>query len=112
MPGPVWLPEVVGDPPGMRALAAQLRGEADRIAQVADSATGAVGSMTFEGPAATRFRQRVESARSGLRDAAQGLQGVAATLERAAADVEARQAERQRQLERLAREAEAARAAG
>ncbi|HEY3181625.1 MAG TPA: hypothetical protein VGJ77_02225 [Gaiellaceae bacterium] len=110
MPGPVWLPEVVGDPAGMRALASTLRGHAATVAWIESNCTGTVTSMTFEGPAATRFRARAEDCAKSLTSAGDELLQLAGTLDRAASDVEAAQAERARKLAEMAREAEQARA--
>lgn len=110
MPGPVWLPEVVGDPAGIRALASTLRGHAATIGWIESNCTGTVTSMTFEGPAATRFRARTEDCTRDLTSASDELLQLAGTLDRAAADVEAAQAERARKLEQMIREAEHARA--
>jgi uncharacterized protein YukE len=110
MPGPVWLPPVIGDPAGMRALAGRLRDTGAQIAAVQDGCRSAVGAMTFEGPAGEAFRSRVSSTESGLRGAADELESLAGSLERAAADVEAQQAEREAKLRQMIEEARAARA--
>jgi uncharacterized protein YukE len=111
MPGPVWLPEVVGDPAGMRALASSLRSAADRISQIDADIAGAVGAMTFQGPAGDRFRTRSEGSGRVATRCAERLQGLAATLERSATEVEQAQAERLRRLEEMRRELEASRRA-
>jgi uncharacterized protein YukE len=110
MPGPVWLPPVVGDPAGMRSLASSLRRWSDRISQVDSDVTGAVSAMTFEGPAGDRFRAAASRSGSRATAVAERLQSVAGTLERSAAEVEQAQADRLRRLEEMARELEAARA--
>jgi uncharacterized protein YukE len=110
VPGPVWLPEVVGDPAGMRALAGSLRQSAERIAQVDADVTGTVSSMTFEGPAGDRFRAGASRSGRTATSAAGRLQGLAATLDRSAAEVEQAQADRLRRLEQMQRDLEAARA--
>ena len=51
MPGPVWLPPVVGDPAGMRAIAGSLRGTAEQVSGVDADVGSTVSAMTFEGPA-------------------------------------------------------------
>jgi uncharacterized protein YukE len=109
MPGPVWLPEVVGDPAGMRTLASAVRGHAATVAWIESNCTGTVTSMTFEGPAATRFRARAEDCTTNLTSAADELLQLAGTLDRAASDVEAAQAERARKLDQMLREAVQAR---
>ena len=101
MPGPVWLPEVVGDPAGMRALASTLRSTASRIASVDSSISGAVSAMTFEGPAGNRFRDRARGIGRVASNAATTLEGVAAALDRSAAQVEQAQADRLRRLEQM-----------
>jgi uncharacterized protein YukE len=110
MPGPVWLPEVVGDPAGMRALASSLRRSAEQISQVDADVSAAVSSMTFEGPAGDRFRSAATSTGSRATSAAERLQSLAGTLERSATEVEQAQAERLRRLEEMRAEVEAARA--
>ena len=111
MPGPVWLPEVVGDPAGMRALASTLRSTATRIANVDSSISGAVSAMTFEGPAGNRFRDRARGIGRVASNAATTLEGVAAALDRSAAQVEQAQADRLRRLEQMRDDLERARAA-
>ena len=59
-------PEVVGDPAGMRELAATLRAEADRLGALGDS-VGTVASTTeFVAPAADRYRDDVGESRAAL----------------------------------------------
>jgi hypothetical protein len=99
---------IPGDPAGMRALAAYLRGQADFLASAASAVVGSVRGMEFEGPAASAFRQRIGSLRSAIDADVSQLNDVAGRLLRAAADVEAAQAEAARQ-ERLREEAEARR---
>ncbi len=111
MPGPVWLPEVVGDPAGMRALASTLRSTATRIANVDSSISSAVSAMTFEGPAGNRFRDRARGIGRVASNAATTFEGVAAALERSATGVEQAQADRLRRLEQMRDELERARAA-
>ena len=100
------IPPVVGDPAGMRALAAQLRAQAEQVTQGAANVQRAVGGMSFQGPAATRLRAD-ESAVSGrARSTASDLGDIAALLDRAAGRVEHQQAERARTIARLQREAD------
>jgi uncharacterized protein YukE len=101
VPGPVWLPEVVGDPAGMRALASTLRSAASQIGQVESGIGSAVAGMTFEGPAGTRFRSRAGGIGRVARSAAATLEDVAGTLERSAAQVEQQQADRLRKLQQM-----------
>ena len=109
MPGPVWLPAVVGDPAGMRALASTLRSTANRIGSADTSISGAVAGMTFEGPAGDRFRSRARGVGRATRSAATTLESVASTLDRSAAEVEQAQADRLRRLEQMERDLEQAR---
>jgi uncharacterized protein YukE len=110
VPGPVWLPEVVGDPAGMRALASALRRSAEQISHVDSDISAAVSAMTCEGPAGDRFRTAATTTGGRATSAAERLQSLAGTLERSAAEVEQAQAERLRRLEEMRRELEAARA--
>jgi hypothetical protein len=89
---------VVGDPAGMRALAAALRAQADDLGARAADVHTAVLAVTFEGPAATRLQSRAAGARFALVSQAGRLQDVAALLERAAAEVEAERAAAARRL--------------
>lgn len=100
---------IPGDPAGMRALAAYLRGQADFLGSVANSVVGPVRGMEFEGPAATAFRGRMGTLQFAIDADVSKLNDVAGRLLRAAAEVEAAQAEAARQ-ERLREEAEARRA--
>jgi uncharacterized protein YukE len=96
--GTPWLPEVPGDPAGMRALAASLRGYAARAAGIADSVEAALAATTFEGPAAGPLREEQRSSTQTFRRAAEELQELARLLETSAAEVEAAQRERERRL--------------
>ena len=100
---------IPGDPEGMRALAAYLRGQADFLGSAANAVVGPVRGMEFEGPAANAFRQRMGSLQFAIDADVSQLNDVAGRLLRAAAEVEAAQAEAARQ-ERLREEAEARRA--
>jgi uncharacterized protein YukE len=101
----VWLPEIPGDPAGMRALAASLRGDAATIASLADGLGAEVAGMTFEGPAATEFFDRMQATRQRCSDLATRLLDLASLLEVSATEVEAAQRERERRLEEMRREA-------
>jgi len=80
------------DPAAMRAAAAALRARADALAGLADGLEYEVGAMTYEGPAAVRFRsgmverrRRVLDVFTSLNDAAdQLLRGAYAVEEQAA----------------------------
>jgi hypothetical protein len=105
MPVVIDLPPVVGDPAGMRTLAAALRSDAGMTAVVSADVASVVEGLEFYGPAADRLEETVRlSARDGGR-VADRLLSLAALLDRAAADVEREQRERERLLERLREEA-------
>jgi hypothetical protein len=102
--GMPWLPEIPGDPAGMRALAAAIRGDARSVSTLTDGVGSAIGSATFEGPAASAIRERLASYGRALGDVANGLEALAGRLDTAAAEVERQQAERERRLEQMWRE--------
>lgn len=99
----IELPPVVGDPAGMRALAAALRSDAGMVAVVAADAAAAIDGLEFFGPAADRIGSGVRSSSRQAGTLAEQLMSTAALLERAASDVEAQQRARERELERLRR---------
>jgi uncharacterized protein YukE len=96
-----WLPEIPGDPAGMRALAAWVRGDAATIGTLASELSATVAGVTFEGPAATEFFERMRATELRCSEAADGLLGVAALLETSADEVEAAQRERLRRMEEM-----------
>src|SRR5262245_50491486 len=98
------IPPVVGDPAGMRALAAQLRSKAEQVTHGAADVRGAVGSMSFQGPAATRLRSQTGAWAGRAHATAGDLGEIAALLDRAAARVEHQQDERARTIARLERD--------
>jgi uncharacterized protein YukE len=104
MPFEVSLPEIPGDPAGMRVLASALQSDARAIEGVASGIGSAVGSMTFEGPAANAFQQRTQSEGKQLGDLAGRLNETARLLQTSAAEVERLQAERLAKLEQMRRE--------
>jgi hypothetical protein len=104
VPAVIDLPPVVGDPAGMRALAAQLRGDAQMVAVVAAHAASLVDGLEFFGPAADRIDGSVRSSTRQAGSLADQLLSVASLLERSASDVEWLQACRERELEKLRRE--------
>ena len=110
MPGPVWLPPVVGDPAGMRALAGSLRGTAEQISGVDARRRqhGLVDDVRRTGRRPFPHGRLDERPRRTA--VADSLQSLAGLLERSAAEVEQAQADRLRRLEEMARELEAARA--
>jgi ABC-type transporter Mla subunit MlaD len=102
--GMPWLPEIPGDPAGMRALASAVRGDARSVSTLTEGIGTAIGNATFEGPAATAIRDRLASYGRSLGDVSQGLEALAGRLDTAAAEVEQQQAERERRLAQLMRE--------
>jgi type II secretory pathway predicted ATPase ExeA len=104
VPVEISLPPVVGDPAGMRALAASLRSDAAAIAVVAADAASTVEGLEFYGPAAHRIDGAVTTRARGAGRQADRLLAVAGLLDRSASEVEAAQRERERKLEQLRRE--------
>jgi uncharacterized protein YukE len=104
MPFEISLPEIPGDPAGMRALAGALQGDAGAIEGVASGIGTAVGSMTFEGPAADRFRDSAQASGKTLGDCANRLRDTARLLETKAAEVEQKQRERQAKIDQMRRD--------
>jgi hypothetical protein len=104
VPIDISLPPVVGDPAGMRALAAALRSDAAMIAVVSADAAGAVDGLEFYGPAAERIDGHVHSASRQGGHLVEVLISTAGLLERSATEVEAQQRAREQMLERLRRE--------
>jgi hypothetical protein len=82
---------VPGDPPAMRAAAAQLRYRAAEFARLAATVDAQAAAMGFAGPAADRWRVAVGTEGGRLRAAAARLEDSADTLLRAAAEVEIEQ---------------------
>jgi uncharacterized protein YukE len=95
------LPEVVGDPAGMRALAGTLKSLAQQVADQAASVAKTTGSISFEGPAATRFSHTIGLWETDVTSAAQELITAASVLETSATQVEAEQQARARILHQL-----------
>jgi hypothetical protein len=104
MPVEISLPEVPGDPAGMRALAGALKGDASALEGVASGLGTAVGAMTFEGPAADRFRTEQQDSRTTISDSVERLNSLAGLLETKADEVEAAQKARLQQLHNMQRE--------
>jgi hypothetical protein len=98
---PPYLPEVPGDPAGMRALASELRGHAGLVGGLASGVDSDVSGMTFEGPAAETFRTRLGNVADAYRDAQAQLHDLAGKLETAASEVEAQQHARAVKLEQM-----------
>ena len=103
MPIPIDLPEIPGDPAGMRALAAALRTDAASTALIAADVAGRFDGLEFYGPAADRIGADVTSSSRACGDVADQLLLTAALLERSASEVEAAQRLRERKLEELRR---------
>lgn len=95
---PPYLPEIPGDPAGMRALASSLRGFGSSAGDLASTVSGDVTAMTFEGPAAGPFRDGIQVVKSAYESVANELLDTASTLERSASEVERLQREREQRL--------------
>ena len=78
----------VGDPVAMRALAASLRAESERLASRAAWLSRRAGRLKFEGPAAEELRQSMLTSRRAAERAAGDLKEIANRLLSAAARVE------------------------
>jgi uncharacterized protein YukE len=101
----ITLPEIPGDPAGMRALAATLRGIASDISNLESDLTGQARGMVFEGPAGDAFRDRMSGVGERARSAAEELQSLSDLLERSATEVEAAQRAREQRLEQMREDA-------
>ena len=95
------LPPIVGDPGTIKAFADYLRGLADQLDGVRAEIVRTPKSMTFEGPAADDFAERMQSLGSRIEGAADRLRTVAARVDAAAAEVESRIRARERLLAEL-----------
>jgi uncharacterized protein YukE len=98
---PPYLPEVPGDPAGMRALASTLRGHAGTVGGLASGVTSDVTGMTFEGPAAEDIRSRMSTVSEMYRAAQTELHDLGRQLDTAAAEVEQQQHARAQRLEQM-----------
>jgi uncharacterized protein YukE len=103
-----WLPEIPGDPAGMRVLAGLLRNIAADVGSQSSDLRGDVTSMTFEGPAGDAFRERMQSVTERARATADQLLDLAGLLEHSATEVEAAQRERAERLAQMEAEERAA----
>jgi len=101
MPVEISLPPIPGDPAGMRALAGALRGDVRDLEGVASGLGTAVGTMTFEGPAADRFRDETQSSTRTATGVASQLTDLANAIERKANEVEQAQHERLRKMQEI-----------
>ena len=90
-----------GDPGGMRELADLCRTVSAQLGTLGDDVTALPKAMTFEGDAATRFGDRMQSLGSQLGVAAAELQDDVGRLQSAAAEVERLLAEREAAIRRL-----------
>jgi hypothetical protein len=78
----------LGDPAGMRRLAAEFSTRAEAVAATIESLSLRVAATTFEGPAATQLRAAMRAREERGRQAVLRLEAAAATLRRAAGRVE------------------------
>jgi hypothetical protein len=81
-------PFPVGDPAGMRALAAQLHAAAGDLDGRTARAAGAVRSLAFDGPKAERFRDHATMAHARTRSLSGEMSELATVLLAAASRVE------------------------
>ena len=98
---PPYLPEVPGDPAGMRVLASTLRGHAGTVGGLASGVVSDVTGMTFECPAAEDIRSRMRTVGELYRGAQTELHDLARQLETSAADVEQQQRAREQRLDQM-----------
>lgn len=94
----------LGDPDGMRALAASLRAHAETVGRIASKLDAGVDRMKFDGPYATTVRARLNAKRRLAEAAQDQLYELAGAIVREAGQVEA-EIERRR-LEELRRQEE------
>jgi hypothetical protein len=92
MPIAIEVPDVPGDPAGMRALAAALRTDAESAGELGAGLKARFESIEFYGPAADRIEGRTGMLGRACVDVASGLVEVAGLLDTWAARVEAEQA--------------------
>ena len=101
MPVEISLPEVPGDPAGMRALAAGLRSDAQAVGEIGSALRTRFDSIDFYGPAADRIEGDTGKIGKVCTEVANGLLDTASLLETWAGRVEARQAAAVREASRL-----------
>lgn len=104
MPVDISLPEIPGDPAGMRALAAALRADATAVAVLSSELGTRVHAAEFYGPAADQVEARIDASGRRCMALVERLLEVARLLDVSAAQVEAAQRERERKLAELRRE--------
>lgn len=88
----------LGNPGALREQARRLRAQADRMRQAAAWADRNVDAMTFEGPAATRFRHESEDGRLRALRCAEQIDNLANLIDQGARLSENQRAEYARQL--------------
>jgi hypothetical protein len=96
------LPPIVGDPGGMRALAAALRSTARAVGATDHSAWSRASVLEFSGPAARRLASEMVAWHDAVHGAAVELNDAADLLLRSAAEVDRQIEERERLLHALA----------
>jgi hypothetical protein len=96
------LPPIVGDPAGMRSLAAALRSTAQAVDAADSSVWSRASVLEFSGPAAERIASEMGAWHADVRGVAVELDDTADLLVRAAAEVERQIQERERLLRALA----------
>jgi hypothetical protein len=101
MPVAIDIPDVPGDPAGMRALAAGLRSDAQAVGEIGSALRTRFESIDFYGPAADRIEGETGKVGRVCTDVANGLIETASLLETWAGRVEARQAAAVREASRL-----------
>lgn len=102
------LPPVVGDLAAIRAFADYLRGVAAQLEGFEAEVASTPRSMTFEGPAADEFGERMRALASRVGAAAAELRAVSGRVDAAAEEVARRIEARERLLEELRRSQAAA----
>jgi len=79
----------IGDPAAIRSVGAKLAHIGEQVASAATGMRNRISTMTFEGPAGDRFRERLQNDRSGATAIAGALKSLSMTLVSGAAQVEA-----------------------
>lgn len=100
-------PPPAGNPESMRVAAAGLTADAEDLRQTVDRHLREVSEITFDGPAARRFRERTEDRARTLRSVAADLIQVAQALQSGAGRLEAAQRDHALRADQLRREAAA-----
>jgi uncharacterized protein YukE len=97
-------PMPVGDPAGMRELSAICGSVSETLGRIGEGTLAVPKQMTFEGPAADAFQDRMQQHGSRLSSSAHQLQDYGRRLASAAAEVERLIAERSAAIQKLAEE--------